>query len=121
MQHLILSTSSLSRLVAYVRTDRGTVKRRAANKAYEDEIDQIYTEVACFGHTSDAVLLSPKYQDASRIGSCNLLIELEGLQNISFEQDFFSIGMDSLQVLNLVRHLRSSFGEHHGEAFAHLV
>ncbi|KAF6227540.1 hypothetical protein HO173_012179 [Letharia columbiana] len=104
-----------------LRTDKGTVKRRATNQAYGEEIDQLYADVAGFGNSSDAVQLNPRDQGSLRIGICNMLTEMEGLQNITFEQNFFAAGMDSLQVMNLVRQLRSSFRDHDGGVVAHLI
>lgn len=104
-----------------LRTDKGTVKRRATNEAYKEDIDQLYVDVAGFRDSSTAFQLNHRDQDALRIGIRNMVAKMEGLQNITFEQDFFVTGMDSLQVMNLVRQLRSSFREHYGGAFRHLI
>ena len=104
-----------------LRTDKGTVKRRATNQAYEKEIDELYADVAGFGQASDAVQLNPRDSDALRIAIHNMLTKIEGLQKITFDQDLFAAGMDSLQVMNLVRQLRSSFRDYDGGAFAHLI
>ena len=53
-----------------MRTDKGTVKRRATNQAYEKEIDQFYADIAGFDDSADAVLLDPRDQDAVRNGIC---------------------------------------------------
>lgn len=50
-----------------------------------------------------------------------MVTETEGLQNITFEQDIFAAGIDSLQVMTLVRQLRSSFRDHDGGVVAHLI
>ena len=104
-----------------LRTDKGTVKRRATNKAYEEEIDQFYADVAGFEDSSDTIQLNPKDQDSLRTGVRNLLVTMEGVQKISLEEDFFSLGLDSLQVMNLVRKLRSSFRDYNGGALTHLL
>ena len=117
LDHLVFMKASKPML----RTDKGTVKRRATNQAYKEEIDQLYVNVAGFGHSSAAVQLNPRDQDALRIGIRDMLTEMEGLGKITSEQDLFAAGMDSLQVMNLVRQLRSSFREYDGGALAHLV
>ncbi|CAD6591480.1 MAG: hypothetical protein ASARMPREDX12_005186 [Alectoria sarmentosa] len=117
LDHIIFTKAGKPML----RTDKSTVKRRATNQAYEEEIDQLYRDLTGLGDSSDAVQLNPRDQDALRIGMRNILTGMGGLQNITFEQDFFAAGMDSLQVMNLVRQLRSSFRDHDGGAVAHLM
>ena len=51
----------------------------------------------------------------------NVLNEVEGLRDIAFDQDLFAAGMDSLQVMNLVRQLRSSFRYHDGGVLSKLI
>ena len=104
-----------------LRTDKGTVKRRATNQAYKEEIEQLYVDVAGFGDLSDIDQLNPKDQDALRVAIHGMLTEMEGLKDVTFQQDFFAAGMDSLQVMNLVRQLRSSFRDHDGGTVARLV
>ncbi len=104
-----------------LRTDKGTVKRRATNQAYKEEIGQLYVDVAGFGDSLDVDQLNPKDQDALRIAVRGMLTEMKGLKDLTFEQDFFAAGMDSLQVMNLVRQLRSSFRDHDGGTVARLV
>ncbi len=104
-----------------LRTDKGTVKRRATNQAYEEEIEKLYVDIAGFGDASDAVQLDPRDQDALRVGIFDMLTKLGDFPKLSFEHDFFTAGMDSLQVMNLVRQLRSSFRDHDGGAVAHLI
>lgn len=103
------------------RTDKGTVKRRATNQLYREEIDQFYVDVEGFGDSSDTIQLDPRDQDALSIAIHRILTEMDGLQDITFDQDFFAAGMDSLQVMNLVRQLRSSFRDHDGGAVARLI
>lgn len=117
LDHIIFTKAGKPML----RTDKSTVKRRATNQAYEEEIDQLYRDLTGLRDSSDAIQLNPRDQDALRIGMRNILTGMEGLQNITFEQDFFAAGMDSLQVMNLVRQLRSSFRDHDGGAVAHLM
>ena len=104
-----------------LRTDKGTVKRRATNQAYKEEIDQLYVDVAGFEDSLDVDQLNPKDQHALRVAIRGILTEMEGLRDVTFQQDFFAAGMDSLQVMNLVRQLRSSFRDYDGGTVARLV
>lgn len=103
-----------------LRTDKGTVKRRATNQAYEEEIDRLYRDLAGLGD-SDAVQLDPKDQGVLRTKIRSMLTEMDGLRNITFENDLFAAGMDSLQVMNLVRQLRSSFRDYNEGALSQLI
>ena len=96
-----------------IMADKGSIKRAATAKAYEKEIDQIYA------NADDASLPTMKL-DAQDVGALTeglqeLLIGTIGLEAIAPEQDIFAVGADSLQILNLVRQLRSSFTAQHGE------
>lgn len=104
-----------------LRTDKGTVKRRATNQLYREEIDRFYVDVEGFGDSSDTIQLDLKDQDALRTAMHKILTGMDGLQDITSEQDFFAAGMDSLQVMNLVRQLRSSLKDHDGGAVARLI
>ena len=104
-----------------LRTDKGTVRRRAMNQAYEMEINRFYADIAGFGDSTDAVQLDPKDLDAVRTSISNLLNKTERLRDLAFDQDFFAAGMDSLEVMNLVRKLRSSFRDHDGGVLTKLI
>ena len=104
-----------------LRTDKGTVKRRATNQDYEKEIDQLYANVADLRDSLQAVQLNPRDQDTLEIGIHRLLTEMEGFSNMTCDQDFFAAGMDSLQAMTLVRLLRSSFREFDGGEVARLI
>lgn len=96
-----------------IMADKGSIKRAATTKAYEEEIDQIYA------NADDASLPTMKLDthdvDALTEGLQELLIGTIGLEVISPDQDIFAVGADSLQVMNLVRQLRSSLAAQHGE------
>ena len=95
-----------------IMADKGTVKRTPTAKAYEEEIEQIYA------HANDSSLptmkLDAEDRDALERGLQELLVGTLGLESIAPEQDIFAVGADSLQVMTLVRQLRSSFEAQHG-------
>lgn len=93
--------------------DKGTVKRAATTKAYEEEIDQLYADAD--DASLPTIRLDAHDRDALTKGLQELLVGTIGLEDIAPEQDIFAVGADSLQVMNLVRQLRSSFTAQHGE------
>lgn len=104
-----------------IMADKGTIKRAATTKAYEEEIDEIYA------NADDASLptisLDAEDLDALTEGLRELLVGTIGLEAIAPDQDIFAVGADSLQVMNLVRQLRSSFTaqQGHGVIPPHLI
>ena len=95
-----------------IMADKGTVKRTPTAKAYDEEIEQLYA------HANDSSLPTVKLDaenlDALEKGLQELLVGTLGLESIAPEQDIFAVGADSLQVMTLVRQLRSSFEAQHG-------
>ena len=106
--HLAFTTREKPMILA----DKGTVKRTPTAKAYDEEIEQLYA------HANDSSLPTIKLDadnlDTLKKGIQELLVGTLGLESIAPEQDIFAVGADSLQVLNLVRQLRSSFEAQHG-------
>lgn len=94
--------------------DKGTVKRAATTKAYKEEIDQLYANAD--DASLPTVRLDAHDRDALTTGLQDLLVGTIGLEAITPYQDIFAVGADSLQVMNLVRQLRSSFTAQQGEA-----
>ena len=94
-------------------TDKGTVKRPATTKAYAEEIDQIYANAD--DASMPSIRLDAHDRDALTKGLQELLVGTIGLEAIAPDQDIFAIGADSLQVMNLVRQLRSSFTAQQGD------
>ena len=106
--HLAFTTPEKPMILA----DKGTVKRTPTAKAYDEEIEQLYA------HANDSSLptikLDAENLDNLEAGIQELLVGTLGLESIAPEQDIFAVGADSLQVMNLVRQLRSSFEAQHG-------
>ena len=104
-----------------VLTDKSTVKRAATAKAYEHEIDQIYADAEVFATSLSTVQLDARDLPALEKAILESLIAILGFKDLSPEQDIFTAGMDSLQVMNLVRQLKSSFTGEEGGIPAHLI
>lgn len=96
-------------------TDKGTVKRAATSKAYEHEIDQVYADAEVFATSLSTVQLDGRDLPGLEKAILESLSAILGFKDLGSEQDVFTAGMDSLQVINLVRQLKSSFtGEEGG-------
>ena len=104
-----------------VLADKGTVKRAATTKAYEHEIDQIYADAEVLATSLSAAHLDARDLPALEKAILECLIAVIGLKDLKADQDIFAAGMDSLQVLNLVRQLKSSFTSEKGGIPAHLI
>ncbi|OJD38111.1 nrps-like enzyme [Diplodia corticola] len=86
----------------YRVTDKGTVIRQAFYKQFAAEIDAMYEEKAA----EDALALSePELRDFIRAEVAAVLGLQDPSAQLSDEQDFFGLGMDSLQTTRL----RSAF------------
>ncbi|KAM0256172.1 hypothetical protein ACHAQJ_005151 [Trichoderma viride] len=90
------------------RTPKGTVQRYTTRLAYKDYIDLIYQRGTLGGPTENISLDFASEESLSQ-SIINLLSSKFGLQNIDHDTDFFRIGLDSLQVLNMSSFLRSGF------------
>ena len=103
-----------------LRTAKGTVRRGATVKAYADEIDHIYADAETRSSTA-AMHLEIK-DKASLTNSLQEMLEsVAGTGRLSPDQDIFSAGVNSLQVMTLVRQLRQSVTGHGSGISADLV
>ncbi|KAB5511705.1 hypothetical protein GE09DRAFT_1180021 [Coniochaeta sp. 2T2.1] len=88
----------------FSRSGKGEIQRGQATKLYADEIEELYNAIEeagqaiSFDMTSDDVLLK----------SLQTLFESIGSPLLEPDTDFFSAGVDSLQVMTVTRALRAS-------------
>ena len=109
----------------FLRAGKGTVQRRLTLQAYQDEINKMYV-------TFDSESFAPMVNGTHKVGfqpltnghtsfkheydmqtiQSNLqgMILRSGGSSISCKDDFFEHGMDSLQVVNLVRQINTTLG-----------
>ncbi|KAL3446506.1 hypothetical protein BJX65DRAFT_318575 [Aspergillus insuetus] len=94
-----------------LRTLKGTVRRAATIELYKDGIEKVYRDVEAMG-MEPAVPGRLRCEIGSEEKAAGLvrqaIQETMKTSEIDLTEDFFSCGMDSLQVLRLVRHLRGS-------------
>ena len=104
----------------FLRADKGTIKRLATMKLYESEIEKLYEE----GGTG--LILSSAHLDTKDEESLNqslkkIIYDVAGFQDISTSDDLFGLGMDSLQVMSLVKYFKSSFTSQDNGKIADLI
>ncbi|KAJ9143066.1 NRPS-like enzyme [Pleurostoma richardsiae] len=84
------------------RAPKGTVQRQKANEVYKEEVEAHY-QAFSDGGARNSLSLSFENTD-SAIESLKAYVEdLLGRDGIGIDDDFFKIGMDSLQVMSLSR------------------
>ncbi|GAW24728.1 hypothetical protein ANO14919_143200 [Xylariales sp. No.14919] len=91
----------------FLRAGKGTVQRASTLKLYKDEIDALYEKV---GHVSDVE--APKLDLSSEQALVESIqdlfhMRLGGQEKLQPDADFFSSGIDSMQVISASRLLRA--------------
>ena len=101
----------------FLRAGKGTVQRRLTVDFYQDAIDELYRNFENFikPHSSDKAANGPQQYRENSLGKALSIIEtpqewlqslictITGWTHLNIDADFFTLGMDSLQVLNIVR------------------
>ncbi|KAG6018533.1 putative NRPS-like protein biosynthetic cluster, partial [Claviceps citrina] len=90
------------------RTPKGTLQRAAANRLYGRRAEELFARA----HVVDAAhvhRLDVGSPDSVLRSLLALLADKMKLEHLGADEDFFSAGMDSLQVLHLARLLRAGF------------
>ncbi|CAK7213836.1 putative NRPS-like protein biosynthetic cluster [Sporothrix eucalyptigena] len=93
----------------FVRAGKGTVIRGRTTRLFEDEVDALYQEED--GANTVTVLVNSLEDVTSFVRRC-----ITGLfpssVSLTDDDDFFSLGLDSLQTLELMKMLRRSLATH---------
>ncbi|KAL9583857.1 MAG: hypothetical protein Q9212_002475, partial [Teloschistes hypoglaucus] len=98
-----------------LRADKGTVKRAATLKIYAAEIDDFYKHLQ-LSNGSNVVDLDTKDPEALTMSLKSMLEGIGDFKGVTDDEDFFSRGMNSLQVMTWVRQIKSSVARHDGNA-----
>ncbi|KAG4438803.1 hypothetical protein IFR05_005694 [Cadophora sp. M221] len=96
----------------FLRAPKGTIQRQATLNIYEDKIDKMYLERD--SESAEVVELHDLHisESASPNEKVRSLVRrVTEWKQFKDQDDFFSLGMDSLQVLHLRRGLFSLFGD----------
>lgn len=91
----------------FPRTPKGSLARNEAEKAFADTIDEIYKTVA----DTDTVsfVLDASSLDSIRAGIREAIHTVSGIDGLGDDDSIFTRGFDSLNVIRLVRLLKSAF------------
>lgn len=90
------------------RTPKGTLARNEAHKLFQSELDEVYQKSSDIAHSpdnADAIVS----ENAVRVAVTKAIGTISGLKILHDKDNFFSKGLDSLHVVRLSRHLKSSF------------
>ncbi|KAL4885875.1 hypothetical protein BJY04DRAFT_230133 [Aspergillus karnatakaensis] len=88
-----------------LRTLKNTIRRSATLELYKDKIEQVYADAEQMW-AGGSVRPGLASVEAVQLLVRQAIRETTKIGEIGFTDDFFQRGMDSLQVLRLVRHLR---------------
>ena len=103
---------------AFVRTDKGTVKRRATLALFADYIEQFYSSR---DEDPDTVIIDTTSTESIADSIRSILGSmLPALRRASPDTDLFSLGLDSLLVFRVVKNIRAAMGVHDHLAPRHL-
>lgn len=92
--------------VPFPRASKGTVQRALAVRAYRQRIDEIYKQADVID-TVDITPLVLATEESTLQSVVALLTDRMGVEDIEPDTDFFSAGIDSLQVLSMSKLLRA--------------
>ena len=101
----------------FLRAGKGTVQRRMTVDAYHEEINKMYNEFETLTTSRELDTTSPRslvgpqvlpngtglHPEAHEGWLEQLVCKIMGEPSIDHDRDFFEMGMDSLQIINLVR------------------
>jgi thioester reductase-like protein len=99
------------------RAPKGTVQRAAAAKLYKAEIEELYARAQA-GNQHEAVALQLESEEALAQSIVDLFAGKLKVRDLAMDTDFFSAGVDSLQVMSatsLLRHGLEAAGIHVGQ------
>lgn len=93
------------------RAGKGTVQKKMAEKLYQSELDALYakTHLSSNGASHDNVDFHDVDSAQESLKSI-VLQELE-VSTLKVEDELFALGLDSLKVANIVRHINASLEE----------
>ncbi|RYP22780.1 hypothetical protein DL765_001489 [Monosporascus sp. GIB2] len=96
---------------AFPRSDKGSIMRREVQDLFKAEMDAAYA--AMDANASSAFPLDELDMESSIRDMADAMAESPSGERVSFDQDFFEQGMDSLGAVRLARLLNSALGQMH--------
>lgn len=95
----------------FQRAPKGTIQRARSNAVYEAEINELYRNLEIVKEKSDALALDLRTLETSEQSVKAYIVRDLDIEDIGWEDDFFKFGMDSLQLISLVRAMNSAMGQ----------
>lgn len=94
----------------FQRAAKGTIQRVRSNAVYEAEINELYRNLEIVREKADAMSLDLRTPESTELSVKAYIIEDLDLEDIDLDNDFFAFGMDSLQLIGLVRAMNNTLG-----------
>ena len=92
------------------RAGKGTVQRKATLKLYESEVDRLYTDADVSNAASSVeslININLKDIKAVRSSVCHIIQHVTLWNQLTEDNELFSKGLDSPQVIQIVRYLKA--------------
>ncbi|RYP27075.1 hypothetical protein DL768_011344 [Monosporascus sp. mg162] len=96
---------------AFPRSDKGSIMRREVQDLFKAEMDAAYATMDA--NVGSAFPLDELDMESSIRDMADAIAESPSGERVSFDQDFFERGMDSLGAVRLARLLNSALGQMH--------
>lgn len=91
-----------------LRTAKGTVQRKATLRSYSNELEALYADADSMNDLEVPVVIDTNDMEGSIL---RILRTTTGISDLATEDDFFSRGMDSLQVIQTARSLKAGLAK----------
>lgn len=90
-----------------LRAGKGTVQRKLTIEAYEKELEGIYADADTVNEFDATVQIAGSNLDATRASIQRIVEHVTSTHGLGIEDDFFAQGMDSLQLLMVLKQLKA--------------
>ncbi|KAI0799951.1 hypothetical protein GGR55DRAFT_692576 [Xylaria sp. FL0064] len=93
----------------FARSGKGTIQRGSTIQLYAEEIEYVYTEAESGSHLS-VTKFDQSSEESLTASILQLFKSIRGKAELGPDTDFFTAGIDSLQVMNASRSLHAGLG-----------
>lgn len=90
------------------RAGKGTVQKKSAEKLYRSELDALYEKTSLSGNGASYGNLNFDDEDSAQQTVKSIVLQEIDVSSLMVEDDLFALGLDSLKVANIVRHINSA-------------
>lgn len=93
------------------RAGKGTVQKKRAEKLYQSELDALYEKTSISSDDASSVNFNFDEEVSARQTLKSIVLQELKASSLTVEDDLFALGIDSLKVANIVRHINSALGK----------